>query len=96
MGLLLAVTIPVCFLCARYSLFKPEYYWYRIVLMMRKLLLVRAESAAAGIQVFAVVRLHACAPLPQVLVALMFSATPLFQAWCVDFFMEYVHGSVHR
>ncbi len=41
----------------RYSLFRPELYWWRMVLTVRKF----------------------C----EVAVALMFSSTPLFQAWCV-------------
>ena len=41
----------------RYSLFRPELYWWRLVLTLRKF----------------------C----EVTVALMFSTSPLFQAWCV-------------
>ncbi len=41
----------------RYSLFRPELYWWRMVLTLRKF----------------------C----EVAVALLFSSTPLFQAWCV-------------
>jgi hypothetical protein len=39
------------------SLFRPELYWWRLVLVLRKFCIVG--------------------------VALMFSSTPLFQAWCV-------------
>jgi hypothetical protein len=38
-------------------LFRPELYWWRLVLVLRKFCIVG--------------------------VALMFSSTPLFQAWCV-------------
>ena len=41
----------------RYSLFRPELYWWRMVLTLRKF----------------------C----EVAVALLFSSSPLFQAWCV-------------
>jgi hypothetical protein len=40
-----------------HSLFRPELYWWRLVLILRKFCIVG--------------------------VALMFSSTPLFQAWCV-------------
>jgi hypothetical protein len=50
---------PLRFVVAhRYSIFRPEMYWWRLVLTGRKLAMV--------------------------VVALMFSSTPLFQAWCVS------------
>ncbi len=51
-------------------MFRPELYFWRLVLMLRKLL--------------------------EVAVALMFSSTPLFQAWCVSACVPAVDACGHR
>ena len=47
-----------------HSLFRPELYWWRLVLILRKFCIVG--------------------------VALMFSSTPLFQAWCVPASVQHI------